>query len=119
MLGFAVPPPPPSSQITLPTTLCSQSKTRGSLFLLPYATPLPPLVSVPNLPTLILLDAQMQVWLILTPYTPKQACSKQGSPDMQPWTGGKLLFVSLYFMAMYFAIQNQFGNVQMVLLKHT
>jgi len=36
----------------------------------------------------------MQVWLILTQYSLKQACSKQGSPDMQPWTGDKLLFIS-------------------------
>lgn len=33
--------------------------------------------------------------------------------------GDKLLFINLSFTDSYFAVQNQFGRIQMMLLKHT
>lgn len=91
----------PSSQITLSTTLPSAPKAKYSGHCpCSSTTPLPTLVPTPINPYFA--GCADAAWLTLTLYGLKQVCSKQGSPDMQPWIGSKLLFISFCFMGMYF-----------------
>lgn len=94
---FSLLPPQLSDKVHNP----SQSKTLRSLsLLLNHPTPSSGCHTQPANPYFP--GCADAAWLTLPLYGLKHLCSKQGSPDMQPWTGSKLQSISFCFMGMYF-----------------